>query len=144
MLKAKNILRQGLGFGTLSILLQGLVIIAVEVPQPYIWLEGAGALPSFSGKKVETAERVSAYVKLGSTAFGALLSRPEVAAAANIAVLGSDLVLKEAKVTARAGTTVLLFGIAAEVAHGRITALGKHDLSDEELVAMLLELLDEQ
>jgi hypothetical protein len=140
MLKAKDILKQGMGFGTLSILLQGLVIIAVELPQPYIWLEGPYSQP----KTVTQVQRVSAYVRLGSSNLSAFLEDPRVSAAAQLGVLSHDLVLKEGKVSASAGTKVLLFATSADAKLGKILATGQHDLTDEELIAMLLEMLDEQ
>lgn len=136
----RSLALNGVGFGALALAVQGFTFIAVELP-----VDEGFAQPKWFNNLVPIEHKrvkVAAYIKLPSTTVFAKTELPEAVAGARLALGTTVVTSNNSEVLASAGTKVALVGIKSSSKLATILATGKHDLSDEELTAMVLELLN--
>jgi hypothetical protein len=124
----KGALFAGLLFGS---------VIAIELP-PQV---PAGPLqkPTLKlGQKVT----VKAFHKLGSTAYDVEIGRLLASSASVATLTGTEFTARFGKLGASAAAKVVLVPVDYRTKLGRLTAEGRIDISDEELAALLMEILD--
>jgi len=122
----KGALYAGLLFGS---------FVAVELPPTVPQV----TTPNFRlGHKVT----LKAYHKLGSTEYDAKLGELIAKAASAHVITGEEFTAKFGSLVVSAASRVLLVPVDSTVKRGRLAATGYKDISDEELVALLMEILD--
>lgn len=123
----------GLAFG----LSWGLVV-AVEVPTVFTDFPQ----PTGTARQASLPHRADAHVVATSSKVKVLLSDPAVFAKTHLVAQTDTVNVSGAEIVARAGFRTVLVPVSAKSKTGTILASGRHDLSDEELITMFLELLD--
>jgi hypothetical protein len=122
----KGALYAGLLFGA---------VIAVELPKPVADYQFR---PAKLGQKVT----LKAYHKLGSTAYDARLAELLAKSATVQVVTGTEFTANFGKLGANTASKIALIPVDSLLKRGRLAAEGYKDISDEELVALLMEILD--
>lgn len=123
----KGALFAGLLFGS---------VIAVELPelpQAHFQLK-----PYKQGQKVT----LRAYHKLGHTEYDAKLGELLSKHATAQVITGAEFTANFGKLGVSAAAKVALIPVDSALERGRLAAEGRKDISDEELVALLMEILD--
>lgn len=134
MLDRLSVLVQGIGFGLAAVTSQGFEYIAVEIPTELA--------QTYSYGPVLPPVKVSAKVTLKGKSAASVAAKLATASGVYIGQTGSQFVAKNSQVEVKSGAVVALVPVSIGSASGKLLATGKHDLSDEELAAMLLEILD--
>ncbi len=123
----KGALFAGLLFGS---------VIAIELPElPQSQLQ---LRPLKLGHKVT----LKAYHKLGHTVYDARLGELLSKHATLQIITGAEFTANFGKLGVSTAAKVALIPVDSALERGRLTAEGRKDISDEELVALLMEILD--
>ena len=100
-------------------------------PQPYKQ-ERQATLP----------RRVAAHVVVTASTVRVVLTDPTIFAKTRLSLASNTVSVSGTDIIVRAGVKTALRRTALSAKMGTILASGRHDLSDEELITMFLELLD--
>jgi hypothetical protein len=122
----KGALYAGLLFGS---------FIAVELP------ELPKPLP-VSHLKMGQKVTLKAYHKLGHTEYDARLAELLAKSATVQVISGQEFTANFGKLGANTAAKIALIPVDSTLERGRLVAEGHKDISDEELVALLMEILD--
>lgn len=123
----KGALFAGLLFGS---------VIAVELPE----------LPQaqYQLRPYNQSQKVTlkAYHKLGNTAYDGRLGELLAKSATAQIITGAEFTANFGTLGVSSAAKVALIPVDSVLERGRLTAEGRQDISDEELVALLMEILD--
>ena len=138
------IVSRGLGQGLAGALVAaGLCLSIPVVIIPPVAPEGSTTIFGYSGQtgKVVPIQRTSARISLPSVQIESLFRHIETSGKASVALLEhtSEMLVGEARVSGRAKANMV--AVSAESELGQMLATGKVDLSDEELLAIILALI---
>lgn len=123
----KGALYAGLLFGA---------VIAVELPElPQAEYQ---LRPLKLGQKVT----LKAYHKLGNTTYDSKLGELLAKHATAQVITGAEFTANFGTLGVSASSKIALIPVDSTLERGRLTAEGRKDISDEELVALLMEILD--
>lgn len=114
------------------------LVVAVEVPTVFTDFPQ----PYGTARQASLPHRATAHVTATSEAIRVLLSDPKVFAKTHLVATTDTVNVHGSDVIAKAGFRTVLVPVSAKSKTGTILASGRHDLSDEELITMFLELLD--
>ena len=137
MLDRRSLLVQGIGYGLAAIALQGFIAVTIDLPKTLTASGGYGPV------RLST-QQTSVKFRLKGQSAELVRRSLEARASASADILGVKLATKFGKVQAK-GRSVIL-SVAPKVfkatTAGKLHATGFYDISDEELTAMILELLN--
>lgn len=138
------IVSRGLGQGLAGALVAaGLCLsIPVVIVPPPIAPEGSRTIFGYSGQtgKVVPIQRTRASVRLPLAGIESLFAAIEARGAASAALLEVNLEALNVVFKVSGAATASVIAVSSETQLGAMLAEGKHDLSDEELLAMILAL----
>lgn len=122
----KGALFAGLLFGS---------VIAIELPP---------TIPIVSAQKPSRGHQLSlkAFHKLGSTTYDAEIGRLLASHASAGVITGESFTANFGKLGVSAASRVALIPVDSAIEFGQLTAEGRHDISDDELAALIMEILD--
>lgn len=114
-------------------------VIAVELP-PTVPLPVTTSYhrPYNQSQKVT----LKAYHKLGNTAYDGRLGELLAKSATAQIITGAEFTANFGTLGVSSAAKVALIPVDSVLERGRLTAEGRQDISDEELVALLMEILD--
>ena len=139
------IVSRGLGQGLAGALVAaGLCLsIPVVIVPPPIAPQGSTTIFGYSGQvgKVIPIQRTRASVSLPVAQIESLFTAIEAKGAARVTLLDVDLETVTTVFKVSGAATASIIAISSETELGAILAEGKHDLSDEEMLAMILALI---
>jgi hypothetical protein len=110
-------------------------VVAVELPPQIV-------TPVFRQAGLSQNITLKAYHKLGSTAYDARLAELLAKSATVQGVTGAEFTANFGKLGANTASKIALIPVDSLLKRGRLAAEGYKDISDEELVALLMEILD--
>lgn len=138
------IVSRGLGQGLAGALVAAglclsIPIVIVPTPNPEVRTTIFGHTGQVG--KVVPIQRTTTRIILDRVQVESLFEKIEVSGKANLVLLEfiSELKVGQAKVSGKASAKLL--GVSADTALGALLTEGKHDLSDEELLSMILGLI---
>lgn len=138
------IVTRGLGQGLAGALVAAglclsIPVVIVPTPSP----EARTTIFGHTGQigKIVPIKRTAVRITLDKAQVESLFSRIEVSGKANLVLLEhtSELKVGQAKVSGSASAKLL--GVSADTNLGILLTEGKHDLSDEELLSMIIALI---
>lgn len=114
------------------------LVVAVDVPTEFTDFPQ----PYGTARQASVLHRADAHVVATSSKIKVLLSDPAVFAKVRLLADTDTVIVGGGSVVAKAGFKTLLVPVSSKTKTGTILASGRHDLSDEELITMFLELID--
>ena len=139
------IVSRGLGKGVAGALVAaGLCLsVAIVVVPPFIAPEASTTIFGYSGQvgKVVPIQRTKVSLTLPSVTVTSLFSDIEAKGAANVTLLGLTVEFFTESFRVSGAASASTIGISSETLLGKLLVKGEHDLSDEEVLCMILALI---
>lgn len=135
---------QGLGYSALLVAVQGFSLPIVLV-QPPTELPAAfyNVPPRFRDSRVaqETEIEIAATVRLTSIDLEVLLAKVQVSGGANLVLISGVTESAPIRLIAGGAANATMLGLSTSTKLGKILAKGKHDLTEAEILSLLLALI---
>jgi hypothetical protein len=142
-MSSRSIALQGVGYGVLSLALQGYALSIVLVDPPVLPRQAAYT-PVYREQRVyEDLPYVVARVSLSSIKLGSLLSKVEARGGANLVLISGITSATVPKYLASGAANAAMLGVSTTSELGKILAKGKHDLTEAQILGLIMSLLAE-